>query len=69
MANPLKINLNGKTVILKSDYWNGSEDERKFYCDSGSGCNPESGGNLIFGHFLDDGFVRTIRSVHVERLA
>ena len=65
--NQLGKDLRQTTVILKEQYYNGSESVRTFECKSGSGCAPESTGNEIKGTFAD-GEKGRIESYEIERI-
>ncbi|MEN8264236.1 MAG: hypothetical protein ABFR82_12315 [Nitrospirota bacterium] len=64
--NHLGKDLKNTTVILKEEYYNGSESVRTFKCKSGSGCSPDSVGNGITGTFAD-GEKGRIESYEVEK--
>jgi hypothetical protein len=64
--NQLGIDLRKVTVILKEQYYNGSESVRTFMCETGSGCSPDSNGNEIIGTFAD-GEKGRIESYEIER--
>lgn len=64
------VNLNGKVVLVrksffKPEYANG---DRRFRCDCGFGCDPDSSGTKIFGMFLSDGEQSWIRRSDVEAI-
>ena len=65
--NDLGKDLRNVTVILKEEYYNGSESVRTFRCESGAGCTPGSIGNAITGFFADDEKGR-IESYEIERI-
>ena len=69
MANALHIDLAGKTVILSSKLYKGTDEERRFLCKAGFGCRPGTSGTAIFGEFLSDGEKCRINGSDVERLA
>lgn len=69
MANSLRMNLTGKTVILKASRYRGNEEERKFVCESGFGCSPVTSGGAIFGRFVSDGEEARIDGWDIEKLA
>jgi hypothetical protein len=64
--NHLGKDLKDATVILKEEYYNGSESVRTFKCESGSGCAPDSNGNEIRGTFAD-GEKGRIESYEIEK--
>ncbi len=51
--NHLGKDLRKATVILKEEYYNGSESVRTFVCETGSACTPDSNANEIIGTFAD----------------
>ena len=56
MNNSIKdVNLEGKVVILSPEFYKGTQDERRFKCEGGFGCNPACIGRAVFGTFLSDG--------------
>ncbi len=64
--NHLGKDLKKVTVILKEQYYNGSESVRTFKCASGPGCIPSSIGTAIKGTFADDEKGR-IESYEIEK--
>ena len=64
--NHLGKDLRKATVILKEEYYNGSESVRTFVCETGSGCTPDSNGNEIIGIFAD-GEKGRIESYEIEK--
>ncbi len=64
--NHLGTDLKNVTVILKEEYFNGSESVRTFQCKSGSGCSPDSTGNEIRGTFAD-GEKGRVESYQIEK--
>ena len=69
MANSLKIDLVGKTVILSSKYYKGTEEDRKFKCEGGFGCSNVTSGTAVFGYFVKDNEKTRIDGYEVEKLA
>jgi hypothetical protein len=65
-VNHLGKDLRKVTVVLKEEYYIGSESVRTFKCDTGSGCAPESTGNEIYGTFAD-GEKGRIESYEIEK--
>lgn len=49
MANAQKIDLCGKTVMLRREFY-----PRLFLCEGGRGCNPKIAGDKIFGKYLEN---------------
>jgi hypothetical protein len=47
--------LNGRTVILSSEHYFGSEDDRRFRCNGGFGCRPKARGSAVLGEFIAGG--------------
>ena len=64
--NHLGKDLRNTTVILKEEYYNGSESVRTFQCKSGAGCAPDTDGNAITGYFAD-GEKGRIESYEIEK--
>ncbi len=69
MANALKQELAGKTVILSRKYYKGTEEDRAFVCEDGFGVSPNTGGTAIFGHFVKDGEKCRVEGYEIEKLA
>jgi hypothetical protein len=65
------VNLTGKVVVVKKDFFNEqyAEGDRRFLAESGFGCNPSLMGKAVFGHFLDDGEKTRIERYDIEGLA
>jgi len=63
------VDLTGKVVILKSEFYKGSDSERAFKCEGGFGCSPHTIGTAVVGHFLMDGEKCRVERFQVERLA
>ena len=59
MANALKVDLEGKTVVVNG---------RRFLCQGGFGCRTFTSGTKIFGTFLDNGHQASISGYDVEKL-
>ena len=64
--NHLGKDLRKATVILKEQYYNGSESVRTFKCETGHGCKPDSIGTAIKGT-LADGEKGRIESYEIEK--
>lgn len=45
MANNLQMELEGKVVLARG---------KRFLCEGGFGCSPNTNGIKIFGRFIDD---------------
>jgi hypothetical protein len=63
------MELKDKVVILSERYYKGTEEHRRFRCESGFGCSPQTIGGAIFGTFLHDGERCRVEGFEVEKLA
>ena len=56
MTNALNLDLHGKVVKLKAEYYPSTYkgDQLLFLCVSGWGCAAASGNDWIYGYYLDD---------------
>jgi hypothetical protein len=69
MGNNLKINLEGKYVVLDSKIFKGTVPKRVFLCKGGFGCSPSTIGKAVFGKFVSDGEKSRVEGYHISRLA
>lgn len=69
MANALRIDLVGKTVIFQQKYLTVPALEHPFRVDGGFGASPTTMGRALFGTFLSDGEEARMEGYMVERLA
>ncbi len=67
--NNLRIDLEGKVVVLSAEYYTGDEKARRFLCRSGFGCSAFTRGLAIFGTFLIDGKKYRVDGEEVEKLS
>ncbi len=66
--NTLSKDVTGKKVVLSSEYVEGTEEERVFFCKNGFGCVPFTRGSAIFGHFIKSGKEGRVEGYMIERL-
>ena len=69
MANILEEELTDKVVVVSSEYFIGSEEDRMFYCKWGNGCSTKTWGTNIFGFFVKDREKCSVRGHKLSRLA
>lgn len=72
MSNALSRDLTGLVVVVdagihREEYQ--SIEWCLFWCGGGFGCNPDTVGAKVFGHYLMDGEETHIRGEYVERVA
>lgn len=66
--NSLNQNLKNKTVVINSELLPGSPEDRAFLCESGFGCDPQTGGRAIFGKFIRNGMKAKVDGMMLERV-
>lgn len=66
MSNRLRINLEGKRVVMKGE---GTEAHRTVLCTGGFGCSTETMGSRICGIHEETGEEITVSGREVEKLA
>ena len=69
MANNLRIDLTGKTVIFSQNYMKVPATEHPFLVSGGFGAKEYTSGRALFGTFLSDGEEARMEGFMVERLA
>lgn len=60
--------LKGRTVLLRSEYYKGEENERLFLCKTGFGCVVYTVGSAIMGEFVHDGEKTRIDRSHIDKV-
>ena len=61
-----KQDLHGKTVLLSSEFYRGSERQRLFRCEDGFGCSPFCHGQAVIGTFVSDGEKARVERWQIE---
>lgn len=69
MGNKLGKNLEGKHIVVSTEYLGGSEAQRVFLARSGFGCRPLTMGSAVIGEFIATGEDTRIEGYMVEKFA
>ena len=69
MANSLKIELEGKTVVLNKKYYKGDEIDRTVVVTGGFGASPITTGTALTVIFVKDGDTCRAEGPEVQKLA
>ena len=66
-----KQDLTGRTVLLSSDVYHGSEEDRRFKCEAGFGCKSFTSGQAVIGHYVGgklDGVKARVERYEVDKV-